>query len=40
MVDLAFGPEPGPRRDTSTAPGGYLEMQRRYSAASCCWSSC
>lgn len=29
MVDLAFGPEPGPRRDTSTAPGGYLEMQRR-----------
>jgi len=29
MVDIAFGPEPGPRPDRSTLQGDYLEMVRR-----------
>jgi phosphonate transport system permease protein len=29
MVDIAFGPEPGQRPDTSTPSGAYLEMVRR-----------
>ena len=29
MVDIAYGPEPGPRPDTSTPSGAYLEMVRR-----------
>ncbi len=29
MVDIAFGPEPGPRPDTASPSGAYLEMVRR-----------